>query len=130
MRSHFLSHVKTRPLATPCAQCGRTKLEVVVTEEKGTDVNLASHLVYDACVDAFDVAAVLSNDSDLVTPIMLARDRCCKTVGVINPQRHPARALLQTASFYKQLRPGVLRASQLPDTVEHEGRRFERPRGW
>jgi uncharacterized LabA/DUF88 family protein len=129
-RGHFLSHTKVRPLKTPCPQCGKTKIEVIITEEKGTDVNLATHLVYDACSDAFDVAAVLSNDSDLVTPIVFAREKCGKVVGVINPQRNPARALLRVASFYKKIRPGVLRASQLPNVVEHEGRRFEKPRGW
>lgn len=84
-RGHFLSHAKLRPLKAPCSQCGKTKVEVVITEEKGTDVNLATHLVYDSCNDAFDVAAVLSNDSDLVTPIVFAREKCGKVVGVINP---------------------------------------------
>ncbi len=103
---------------------------MVVTEEKGTGVNLATHLVYDACTDAFDVAAVISNDSDLVTPIRFAREKCGKIVGVINPQRHPARALMETADFYKKLRSGVLRASQLPQVVEIDGRRFEKPETW
>jgi uncharacterized LabA/DUF88 family protein len=129
-RGHFLSHAKLRPLKTACAQCGRSQVEVIITEEKGTDVNIATHLIYDACSDAFDVAAVLSNDSDLVTPIAFAREKCGKVVGVINPQRNPARALLKTASFYKKLRTGVLAASQLPPVVEHGGRRFEKPRGW
>jgi len=129
-RGHFLSHAKLRPLKAACAQCGKTKVEVIITEEKGTDVNLATHLVYDACSDAFDVAAVLSNDSDLVTPIAFAREKCRKVVGVINPQRNPARALLKAASFYKKLRTGVLAASQLPSVVEHAGRRLEKPRGW
>lgn len=127
---HFLSHAKVRPLKSPCALCGKTKIEVVITEEKGTDVNLATHLVYDACNDAFDVAAVVSNDSDLVTPIVFAREKCGKVVGVINPQQNPARALLKVASFYKTIRPGVLSASQLPQVVERAGRRLEKPRGW
>jgi hypothetical protein len=37
-------------------------------EEKGSDVNLASHLLLDAFQNSFDVGAVLSNDSDLVEP--------------------------------------------------------------
>jgi uncharacterized LabA/DUF88 family protein len=129
-RGHFLSHVKRKRRADPCVQCGERHVAVVVTEEKGTDVNLATHLVYDACTDAFDVAAVISNDSDLVTPIRFAREKCGKVVGVINPQRHPARALMETADFYKKLRSGVLRTSQLPRVVEAGGRRFERPETW
>lgn len=129
-RGHFLSHVKRRPRKTACAECGERHADVIITEEKGTDVNLATHLVYDACSDAFDVAAVLSNDSDLVTPILFAREKCSKMVGVINPQKHPAKALMQAVDFYKKLRPGVLKVSQLPSVVEHEGRRFAKPGGW
>ena len=38
------------------------------TEEKGSDVNLASHLLLDAFRGDFDVAAILSNDSDWSHP--------------------------------------------------------------
>ncbi|MBE0417110.1 MAG: NYN domain-containing protein [Coriobacteriia bacterium] len=129
-RGHFLSHVKRKRRADICQQCGERHAAVFVTEEKGTDVNLATHLVYDACTDAFDVAAVISNDSDLVMPIQFAREKCSKIVGVINPQQHPARALMETADFYKKLRTGVLQASQLPDIVESSSRRFVKPRTW
>src|SRR5262245_12321482 len=42
------------------------------TEEKGSDVNLGAHLVRDAFTHAFDEAAVLTNDTDLVEPIRIA----------------------------------------------------------
>jgi uncharacterized LabA/DUF88 family protein len=129
-RGHFLSHVKRRPRKATCPQCGDRHADVVITEEKGTDVNLATHLVYDACSDAFDVAAVISNDSDLVMPILFAREKCGKTVGVINPQQYPAQALLKAVDFYKKLRAGALGASQLPAVIEHGGRRFEKPATW
>lgn len=127
---HFMSHTKRRPRSTVCRQCGERSADVVITEEKGTDVNLATHIVYDACTNAFEVAAVLSNDSDLVLPIVFARERCGRTVGVINPQHHPARALMQVVDFYKKLRPGVLSASQLPAIVVKGDRTFERPVSW
>jgi uncharacterized LabA/DUF88 family protein len=41
------------------------------TEEKGSDVNLGVHLVRDAFTHAFDEAAVLTNDTDLVEPIRI-----------------------------------------------------------
>jgi len=129
-RGHFLTHLKYRRRRMPCLECGEKYAEVVITEEKGTDVNLATHLVYDACTDAFDVAAVLSNDSDLVTPIRFASEKCSKTVGVINPHKIPARALIQVADFYKKLRPGVLKASQLPPAIDCGERRFVKPGNW
>ena len=54
-------------------------------KEKGSDVNLATELLVDAFENAFDVAAVISNDSDLVAPIRAVRTRTSKPVGIINP---------------------------------------------
>jgi len=129
-RGHFLSHPKWRPRKSPCAQCGEKYTEVVITEEKGTDVNLATHLVYDACTGAFDVAAVLSNDSDLATPIEVARQQCGKIVGVINPHKKPAQTLISVADFYKRLRPGVLQSCQLPAQFSRGGQTFTKPPSW
>lgn len=53
-------------------------------EEKGSDVNVASHLLLDVLDGAVDAAVVVSNDSDLALPVQKARDRV--PVGVINPQ--------------------------------------------
>lgn len=49
--------------------------ELVCTEkaeEKGSDVNLGCHLVRDAFKNAFDIAIVITNDTDLVEPIRIA----------------------------------------------------------
>lgn len=53
-------------------------------EEKGSDVNVASHLLVDVLSGAVDAAVVISNDSDLALPIRIARERV--PVGLINPQ--------------------------------------------
>lgn len=53
-------------------------------EEKGSDVNVASHLLLDVLTGAVDAAVVVSNDSDLAFPVKLARDRV--PVGLINPR--------------------------------------------
>lgn len=57
----FLAKTKTRPLASN----PRTYVEVLDSEEKGSDVNLAVHLVNDGWQGAFDVALLLSQDTDL-----------------------------------------------------------------
>lgn len=44
-------------------------------EEKGSDVNVASHLLLDVLTGAADAAIVISNDSDLRFPIQEARQR-------------------------------------------------------
>jgi hypothetical protein len=44
---HYLSHVTRMPLAQPRRGGART-VQVVKTEEKGSDVNLATYLLLDA----------------------------------------------------------------------------------
>jgi hypothetical protein len=105
-------------------------VRVIRTEEKGSDVNLATHLIRDAYEDAFDAAALITNDSDLRSPVELVRDRLGKRIGLLNPQRHPAFGLKGVATFFKTIRPGVLRASQLPDVVFDAHGRFRKPAGW
>ena len=46
-------------------------IEVIKTEEKGSDVNLATHLLYDGFRNDYDIAVVISNDSDLLEPIKI-----------------------------------------------------------
>ena len=60
----FQTHKKRLPLANPPAG-GVGSAEILDTEEKGSDVNLAVHLVNDAWHGRFDCAVVVSNDSDL-----------------------------------------------------------------
>jgi hypothetical protein len=57
--------------------------EVHTMEEKGSDVNLGAHLLNDAWKGAFDAAAVISNDTDLVTPIQMVSVEIKKPVFVI-----------------------------------------------
>ena len=49
----------------------RLVAEPYTLEEKGSDVNLAAYLLDDAWQDRFEAAAVLSNDTDRVTPIRM-----------------------------------------------------------
>ena len=60
---HFLSHKVRAPLAQPAGD--QRTVEVIRTEEKGSDVNLAVHLINDGWLDAYDCAVVVSNDSDI-----------------------------------------------------------------
>lgn len=58
-------------------------VSVARREEKGSDVNVASHLLIDTLTGAIDAAVVISNDSDLAMPIGVARTRV--PVGLVNP---------------------------------------------
>jgi hypothetical protein len=51
------------------------------TEEKGSDVNLASYLLIDGFRARYDIAVVISNDSDLKTPVEFVRGDLGAPVG-------------------------------------------------
>jgi hypothetical protein len=89
-------------------------------EEKGSDVNVASHLLIDTFDGTINGAIVISNDSDLKFPVAEARRRI--PVGVINPGNgYPAGDLLpshatgQGDHWNRNLRLSDYVASQMPD---------------
>ncbi len=103
---------------------------VIKTEEKGSDVNLATHLLHDAHKGRFEIAVVISNDSDLLEPIKIVRQELHKKVGILNPHPNPSRALLPHIDFIKQIRPGVLNAAQFSPTLTDARGRFTKPASW
>lgn len=60
-------------------------VSVARREEKGSDVNVASHLLIDIFEQRVDAAVVISNDSDLALPVRHARQRV--PVGLVNPTK-------------------------------------------
>lgn len=66
------------------------RVSVSTSEEKGSDVNVVSHLLLDVLTGAVDAAVVVSNDSDLQLPLQESRRRV--PVGSVNPIRRPTAA--------------------------------------
>jgi uncharacterized LabA/DUF88 family protein len=105
-------------------------VQVIKTEEKGSDVNLASYILTDAYESQYQVAAIISNDSDLAYPIDYVKRKLGKIVGLLNPHERPSNELMAIATFYKRIRPAVLAASQLPRTLADKDGEFHRPTDW
>lgn len=126
---HYLSHVVSMPLVRPLPN-GRRFIEVVKTEEKGSDVNLATHLLMDAFDNAFECAVVISGDSDLKAPIHFVQSKFHKTVGVLNPQQKACKTLQNTARFYKHIREAALQTSQFPPVLTDKQGTFHKPPTW
>jgi len=125
----FLTHRVTLPRAD-----GMGYETVLRTEEKGSDVNLATHLLHDAHRDLLDCAVIVSNDSDLAEPIRLVHEELGVKVGLISPTylggRHPSRQLVRHADFIKRIRKGVLSDSLFPDPVSSPNGPIHKPHGW
>ena len=92
------------------------KVQVIVTEEKGSDVNIATHLLVDGFQNKYDVAAVITNDSDLKLPVEMVRNVLKKPVGVICPHEHPSRELKKVASFFKTVKAETYKECQFPES--------------
>lgn len=126
----FLSHEVMMPLAEPPAR-GSRFAKVIRTEEKGSDVNIATHLVHDAYRAGFDTAILVTNDSDLQEPVRIVHEELGLEVGILNPHRQTAsRVLARRASFIKQIRSGALGSSQFPQMLRDKKGEFRKPRVW
>lgn len=95
---------------------------VAQREEKGSDVNVAAHLLLDCFTGVVDAAIVISNDSDLAFAVQAARSKV--PVGVVNPSpNYLAGALRGNATdgvgrhWWYRLTPADFHSSQLPDPI-------------
>lgn len=117
---HYLTHQIKAKVCNP-TQGQPPYVTVFKTEEKGSDVNLALHLLNDAWLDKYDCAVLVSNDSDLAEAMRLVKAQHNKTIGLIVPGdekiRKPSRELAQHATFIKRIRRPILEASQLPQQI-------------
>ncbi len=98
-------------------------------EEKGSDVNLATQLVEDSFSGDIGHAIIISNDTDLIAPIISAKKRI--RVSVISPQRKLAPELAEAADAAWILDASVLRECRLPNPArDDEGEFVAPPESW
>jgi uncharacterized LabA/DUF88 family protein len=101
-------------------------------EEKGSDVNVAAHLLLDVLTGAVDAALVISNDSDLALPVREARKRV--PVGTINPRGKSATAGKLRGEktdgvgdhWWWKIQEHAYRSHQLVDPAG----KYTKPQGW
>jgi len=105
---------------------------VRVREEKGSDVNVATHLVADVLLKQVDAAIVISNDSDLALPLSVARTMV--PVGTVNPGTSPLAGALRGLQnegpgghwWASRLSTRHFYSHQMPDQVG----RWHKPTDW
>lgn len=112
-----------------CKTCG---VVWQMQEEKMTDVNIATELLADAYEDRYDVAILISADSDLVAPVQAVRRLFPqrRVIIALPPARH-SKNLVNAASGYVFIEAHALAKSQFPDrVVKADGFILERPADW
>lgn len=122
---NFLESQVRMPLVNPPP----TTALVVKTEEKGSDVNLATYLLVDAYENDFQAAVVITDDSDLAEPISIVRHRLQRHVTVLSP-RGKSRKLSQVATRFRKLDPMNLAASQFPTSFPDAHGIITKPAVW
>jgi len=99
-----------------CSQCG---FQDEVPNEKMTDVNIAVEILKDAYQDKFDVALLISADSDLVPPVKAVRELFpSKRVVVASPPGRYSSSLANSASRSFVISRRNISKSLLPEEIE------------
>ena len=127
----FRPRTKIRPLANPIPGLPKF-VEVLDSEEKGSDVNLATRLLVNGFHKAYEQAVVVSNDSDLAGPIRYVCDDLELRVTVVNPdpKNSTHKDLEDAATYIKRLRKSHLRRSQFPTTFTDAQGWITKPKEW
>jgi len=115
-------------LTTPLPD-GTKFAHVEKPEEKGSDVNIATHLLVDAFDKDFDAAVVISDDSDLVEPIDIVRRKLGLHVTVLSP-RGKSRELSKVATRFRPIDRTILGSCQSPATLTDANGTFTKPSEW
>jgi len=120
---HFL------PKTIQCRSCGDCWQTY---EEKMTDVCIGTELLTDAFQDRFDIAIVVSGDSDLSPPIEAVRKHFPdKRIIVGFPPSRTSMKLRKTANGFFNIGEKKLKRSMLPDKViKADGHTLHRPEEW
>ncbi|MXY95056.1 MAG: NYN domain-containing protein [Caldilineaceae bacterium SB0670_bin_27] len=110
-------------------ECGKNHKFV---EEKMTDVNIATNLLCDAHDDLFDVAIIISGDSDLVSAVEAISNRFQNKEAVVYfPPRRSSPRLASVASRCSYSDERVFQRSQLPNPfITSHNQKLWRPSTW
>ena len=135
-QGHFLAHPVYLPLLPEKTNWKQMtskiteKARVLRTEEKGTDVNLACHLLLDAFENKYDSAVIVSNDSDLFTPMEIVKNKFQKKIDVICHHPKKSAKLCQIADYITGIKKTDLQNNQFPEKLRDERGEFKKPSSW
>lgn len=112
-----------------CKRCGK---QWIAAKEKMTDVNIATEMLTDAFCDHFDVAMLISGDSDLVPPIKAIHSffKNKRVFVAFPPKRHNSSINLVSKGSMMIGRK-KLKDSQFDETVySNTGYKLKIPESW
>jgi hypothetical protein len=128
-QAKFATWEVKRPLVGPVG-VEPTFVTVWDTTEKGSHVSLASFMLVDGFKGLYDVAVVVSDDSDLLDLVRLVRSDLGLKGGVVRVRAQRASVFRAEANFVRSVRRRHFATSQLPDVIDVAGGLIRRPEGW
>lgn len=115
----------------PTYDPGSPPVTIDTWEEKGSDVNLATKLLVEAMDGDFEQALVISNDTDLLEPINVVRQKFGCPVVVVSPHSYVTVKLKRAASTAFALDHSLLAGCQLPNPAkDRKGKLVTKPLTW
>jgi len=110
--------------------CEGPNIDIIDYEEKGSDVNIAVHMLNDAWKGAIECAVLVSNDSDLAEACKMVKERGVN-IGLVTKAERPTGKLRMHADFHRHIKKGHLKGSQLPElVVRPNGQELMKPEEW
>jgi len=103
-----------------------------ISNEKQTDVNIATHLLVDAFNDKYDTAILISGDSDLVPPVKAVHNQfSCKAVSVFFPPERHNITVAGAAKGSQIIGKKKIKDHQFPSSVtKKDGFILKKPESW
>ena len=130
----FQDSITRMPMAKP----PHSMVEVIKTEEKCTDVNLATRMLDDAWRNKLECAVLVSSDSDMAgamqlirqipSPVRLGLVMPEKTYSFRTEKRYTPGKLKNKVCFERIIRESALRSCQLPDPIPDTN--IKKPKEW
>lgn len=115
--------------STECKRCGHVWR---TAKEKMTDVNIATAIIVDAFKDEYDIAMLISGDSDLTPPIRevhkLFKNK--RVFIAFPPKRHNSSMALVAKGFETIGRKKLADAQFDDEVISKTGFKLKRPTGW
>lgn len=114
--------------------CQHCQKALRLTVEKRTDVNIACQMMSDLYENKFDVAYLISGDSDLLAPIEMVASK--KTIIVVFPRNKGTKAIVklgkreECAIYCSEISEEMLGQCMLPAEVQAGKKTYRRPDKW
>lgn len=131
-----LGHTTTEPMKCKSPNCGHKWDQ---PREKETDINLSLSLFSDACDNVYDVAFLLTADTDQAATISFFRNKFPnkKVINVIPPGRAPSQHLADLSHGRVKLTANHFDECALPEVIMKDGFKtiyrppeYAPPEGW